>query len=230
MHEIKLDDRLQSLTKFITPGGILLDVGTDHGFLPIYLIQNNLCMKVIASDINIGPLNNAHKNILKYNTPNIDLILSDGLKNIIPGSFTDIIIAGMGAHTIINILIESKWILNSQYNFIFQPMSNVEILREFLYNNGFNIIKEDLSKDNDKLYVILHCKYTNNIIKTDFFRFYIGEILNSESPFVKLYLQKQIKKLEIKYNGLLCLKNSDNIEFYLNALNKIREIHETLNT
>ena len=229
MQKIKLDSRLLALTKFIRKNSCAADIGTDHAFLPIYLIQQGICSNVIASDINPLPLKSAEKNITLHNVKNITTILSDGLDSINPGSFTELIIAGMGADTIINILKKSKWIFDSRYNLILQPMSNPHILREFLYLSGFDILNEEIVKNNHKLYVIINCKFNNSIITPSLYDCYVGKILDSESDLTPEYIKNLIKQLTIKADGIAKGKsNSDDANKYFELLNKLNEILKSI--
>ncbi|MDE5855244.1 MAG: class I SAM-dependent methyltransferase, partial [Ruminococcus sp.] len=134
-----LDKRLQMCADMISGKGIVCDVGTDHAYLAVELIKSGKCEKVIASDVKEGPLESAHKTVEKYDVSDkVELVLSDGLENINLDGVTDIVIAGMGGETIVNILENYFW-ENSLENIrlILQPMSKPESLRKFLYNLGY---------------------------------------------------------------------------------------------
>lgn len=150
-----LDNRLKMCADMISGNGIVCDVGTDHALLAAHLITTGKCEKVIASDINQGPLESAHKTVEKYGiSANVDLVLSDGLKNVNGEGVTDIVIAGMGGETIAKILGECPFELDG-IRLILQPMTKTEVLRKWLICNGFNIMSEKGIEEGDKLYSVI---------------------------------------------------------------------------
>lgn len=150
-----LDNRLKMCVDMISGKGIVCDVGTDHALLAAYLITNGKCEKVIASDINEGPLESARKTVEKYGiSGKVDLVLSDGLKNINGEGVSDIVIAGMGGETIIKILNECQFDLNG-IRLVLQPMTKAEILRKWLFMYGFSVISEKGVAEGEKLYTVI---------------------------------------------------------------------------
>ena len=150
MKKIKLSNRLQSIADFIDPCNSVLDIGTDHAYLPLYLISQNVCKTVLATDVNDAPLKKARKNIQLYEADDrIDLVKSDGLKNI-DISLLDpayVVIAGMGGELIIEIMMDS--IVESRgITWILQPMTKPEKLRRWLWDNGFVILMENIVSNN----------------------------------------------------------------------------------
>lgn len=154
------DKRLLKCACMVSGKGIVCDVGTDHAYLPVYLVKNNLCKSAIASDIADGPLDAAKANIAKYGlSGSIETVKSDGLENICPDGISDVIIAGMGAETISDIIKNAQW-LKKDINIILQPMTKTPFLRRWLYENGFEIIKEEAVCDNDFIYTVMNVKYS----------------------------------------------------------------------
>lgn len=150
-----LDNRLKMCADMISGKGIVCDVGTDHALLAAYLITNGKCEKVIASDINEGPLESAGKTVEKYGiSGKVDLVLSDGLKNVNGESVSDIVIAGMGGETIVKILSECQFDLNG-IRLILQPMTKAEILRKWLADYGYKIVSENGVSEGEKLYTVI---------------------------------------------------------------------------
>ena len=151
-----LDKRLTACAELVGGSGIVCDVGTDHAYLAAELINSGKCSKVIASDIKEGPLDSARKTVEKYGiSDKVDLILSDGLKNVSLEGVSDIVIAGMGGETIAAIIDDVECFPYSVSRFILQPMSKPEFLRKRLYELGFSITEEYAVEDADKLYVIM---------------------------------------------------------------------------
>lgn len=150
-----LDNRLKTCADFVTGKGIAVDVGTDHAYLAAELVASGKCSRVIASDINPGPLESAARTVEKYGvSENVELVLSDGLQNVNMENVTDIIIAGMGGETIIHIL-QNGVILSGNIRLILQPMSKPELLRKWLYDHTFEIVSEKAVEADGKLYTVM---------------------------------------------------------------------------
>ncbi len=170
-----LNSRLLACAKFIQ-GNFVCDVGTDHAQLPVYLIQNQIAEKIIASDVREGPLQSAEKTITKAGlSEKIQTILSDGLQNVPPDGITDIVIAGMGGETMIHILEMCLFPLDT-INLILQPMTKAELLRKWLYEHGFEIQKEICVPDKHFLYAVMQVKQTWNFTVPDAVNIYFGKM------------------------------------------------------
>ncbi len=196
-----LSKRLETIASLVPLGARVCDIGTDHGYLSIYLKENNIAKTVIASDLNKNPLLTAQKNIELGGVTGIDLRLSDGLSNINSDEVDTIIIAGMGGEVISGILERCDWIKNNLYSLIVQPTTSADFLRRFLTRNGFEILNEIPISENGKLYSIMQVKFTNS--KKDYpeFYYYIGSI-SPETEAGLLYIQKQQKILFSCVNSL----------------------------
>ncbi len=135
---------------------LVADVGTDHGYLPIYLVNKGICKRAIAADVNEGPLSAAKKNIAETRVKDkIETVLSDGLKKL--DSADCVTICGMGGELIASILEHRK---ENMTRFVLQPQRSYDDLRRFLAENGFEIKKEALSKEGDKMYCAFYAEYT----------------------------------------------------------------------
>lgn len=135
---------------------LVADVGTDHGYLPIYLVNKGICQRAIAADVNEGPLSAARKNIAQTRVKDkIETVLSDGVKNI---DHADCVtIAGMGGELIASILDFRK---DSMTRLVLQPQRAMSYLRKYLAQNGFEIKKEALAKEGEKMYCAFYAEYT----------------------------------------------------------------------
>jgi dinuclear metal center YbgI/SA1388 family protein len=162
---VKLDGRLSSAADFVR-GGRLVDVGSDHAILPLYLLKNGVISSAVASDINDGPLETGRKNAVKHNlTEHIEFIKSDGLDNIDLSGVTDISIAGMGGELIAEILMRAGGEVTG-INLILQPMTKWEYLFEFLIKNGYQIKKHKTVFCDNQQYDIIKAGIRNNMIAT----------------------------------------------------------------
>lgn len=160
--EIKLSPRLSACCSFVSPGAIVADVGCDHGYVSIYLLQNGLAKQVYACDIKEGPLTSARHNAVKYGvSENIRFFLADGLVGV-PRDFNTLLIAGMGADVMVSILSASPWLENGQYRMILQCQSRTPVLRRYLSDNGWKINEELVLKDGRFLYTVMEVSRGEN--------------------------------------------------------------------
>ena len=154
----KPDPRLSAVGELVS-GRFLIDVGTDHAILPIYLCLAGKIDSAIASDIKKGPLENAKKNISEHGlSEKIQTVLAPGLCGMDNLSPSDIAIAGMGGIMIKDIIAPSA--VARRARLILQPMTHAHILRDYLCKNGFEITEERLAKADGRVYVIMTAVYT----------------------------------------------------------------------
>jgi tRNA (adenine22-N1)-methyltransferase len=157
--KIPLSPRLQACCNFVVPGDRVADIGCDHGYLGIYLLKNNIASKVIASDINEGPLQCAVRNSEKYGVRDkIDFYLSDGVAKI-PRDFDTLVCAGMGADTMVSILSAAPWLKDEKYRLILQCQSKTPMLRQYLSESGWRITEEAVLRDGRFLYTVMEVCY-----------------------------------------------------------------------
>lgn len=153
------DARLQSALQFVTRGGRCIDVGTDHAYLPIYLVQNGVSSGALACDVNQGPLASAREHIAAAGLcDRIETRLTDGLHGLASYAPDDVLIFGMGGELIVRILQEAPWVKSERISLILQPMSRASVLRAYLTQNGFAIKGEALSKSG-KIYQTVYARF-----------------------------------------------------------------------
>ncbi len=153
---MKISDRLKEVAAFVTPGNRLCDVGTDHGYVPIYLVDKGIVPSALAMDIGEGPLESACNNIKAYGFEDkITTRLSDGLKLLKPNEADTVLIAGMGGALTRRILIDGEEVLKTVKELVLSPHSEIHLVREYLYTKGYNIIKEKMVYDKGKYYTII---------------------------------------------------------------------------
>ena len=153
---VQLSKRLQALADMVTPGLTVADVGCDHGFVSIYLIQNKIAPKVFAMDVRKGPLERAKEHIRAYNlTEQIETRLSDGLTYMEPGEADALVCAGMGGPLMIKILTEGADVVMRMQELILQPQSELREFREFLRKNRFFIVEEKMILEDGKFYPMM---------------------------------------------------------------------------
>ena len=141
-------------------GSRLADIGTDHAYLPVSLILDGKIKNAIAADLRKGPLENAEATVSSYSVADrVELRLSDGLNALCPDEVDDIVIAGMGGILISEILQAAAWVKNEKIQLILQPQSHDEVLRKWLWDNGFEITKEDSALEDGKAYICMAAVY-----------------------------------------------------------------------
>lgn len=221
---MKLSKRLTEIVNLIECDMKVADIGTDHGYIPIYLIQNNISDFVIASDINKGPIEILLKNLKENNIENgVYERIGEGLKVLKVGEVDIAVIAGMGGNLISNIIDESLEISKNLKYMILQPAQYPEVLRKYLYENGFEILKETLTLDANKYYYTMKVVFggSNNYDKE--VSYYIGT--GSEgSEYFKGYILNKIASIE-KIIGST-EKGVDKTRFYYlkNLLEEFKEV------
>ena len=154
---IKLTPRLEKIAGLIENSKMTADIGTDHAYLPVYLIERGKTERAIASDINEGPLKTAAAAVRGSKTDGrISLRLGAGLETVTPADNADtIVIAGMGGETIAEILENSPNVVRRAGLIIIQPMSSAPELRDYIYGRGFKDIREHLAVEGNKIYNII---------------------------------------------------------------------------
>ena len=151
---LQLQPRLQLLADMVPEGCRLADVGTDHGYLPVYLLQRRHIRGAVAADIGAEPLAHARRTAEAYGVEGIDFRLCDGLRDIAPDEVDTLVIAGMGGETIITILDAAPW-TRQERRLVLQPQSKIRELTDWLQDNGYMLADAQLCLDAGKLYLIL---------------------------------------------------------------------------
>lgn len=153
--------RLRSVAELVRQEAVLADVGTDHAYLPLFLLCEGKISRAICSDVNEGPLSSARANAeeLGY-SDHITFLLTDGLAGVLAYEPTDIAICGMGGELIARILADSAEAHREGLRFILQPMSRQEVLREKLCELGFSVLRDVYTVEGDKPYLAMLCEYT----------------------------------------------------------------------
>lgn len=167
---MKLSQRLFKIVELVPKNSIVGDIGTDHGYIPAYLVQNNISKKVIGTDISSGSLGKIIEFVKRHRIEDkVDTRLGDGLGPILEYEIDTVIIAGMGGLLIKDILEKDIKKANSIVNFILQPMVAVKELRKYLVENSFIIIREELVKEDGKFYEIIHAKKGKSHVENELY-------------------------------------------------------------
>lgn len=199
---MKLTDRLLKIASLVTKGKKIADIGTDHGYIPVYLLNKGDIDYAILADVNKGPLENARKEV-RHNKllDKTNLRLGSGIEVLEVGEVDEIIIAGMGGILISELLEAKSEVAKSADKLILQPMQAQDELRKYLLNNGYEILNEVLVKEDFRIYEILEVKYTGkNTIVEDEIYYEVGKnLIENNDPLLKEFLDKKI----YKYNSII---------------------------
>ncbi len=159
---MQLSNRLRTLAHMVTKGSVVADVGCDHAYVSIYLMEQGIAKGVIAMDINKGPLSKAKENIEAHHLAEcIETRLSDGLQKLKPGEVDTLLIAGMGGALIKNILSAREDVVEEVKEMILSPHSEIFLVREYLREHGFYITEENMLKEDGKYYMMLKASKDN---------------------------------------------------------------------
>ena len=200
-----LSPRLKEVAALVRRTGRVADIGTDHAYLPVYLVEHGVCQGAIASDLRPGPLENARANVEAAGlNDKIELRLSDGLDKIKPDEADDIIIAGMGGILISDILGRTSWLKNTCKHLVLQPMTHAEYLRAFLATNGYEILRESVCEDTGKLYCIMSATFTARVVNLPEHYEYYGELPKSADPLAAAYLRRLADRLLREAGAMRC--------------------------
>ncbi len=204
---MKLDSRLLAVADLVRKNKTLADIGTDHAYLPVYLVEKGIINRAIAADLRVGPLENAKDAVVSYGySDKIELRLSDGLDNFKENEAEEIVVAGMGGLLISEFIERTNWLKNDNIHLILQPMTHAEELRKALFDNGFVMDKEVVAKDGDKLYIIFSAYYYNDTTVYTDLDLIVGKLPYNDDVLSKEYLNKIYDKYNKK---LVALKKAD---------------------
>jgi len=228
MQGIRLGARLLAIAKMIGKGASIIDVGTDHAYLPAYLIVSGTVDAAKASDIRIGPLQKAGQTARKHGlNSRLTLRCCPGLSGFSPEDGDTIVIAGMGGETIAEILEGAQWLRDGHHRLILQPMTSNEDLRDYLFRRGYTIRDEVLTKDGRKLYTILDVTGGAGERPRSSFERYVSRHVLKEA-LAEEYLNELLLRLEKQRDGLCrakapAQKDVDLINEEINGIAALRE-------
>lgn len=221
-----LTPRLNCIIKYVNCR-VAADIGTDHAYVPIELIDSERAEKVIAADVREGPLGIAYSNIEKHGlTERIDTRLGSGLSVLEPGEADTIIIAGMGG-MLIGDIIENDEETARQSLLILQPMNSQYELRKRLISNNFKIVNEDIECEEHHVYNIIIVQSGRQEPFAKDIDYHIPPLLYGNEKFGELYNKKEREFLKI-INGLERSENADaeKLEYYKKAYEELKELRK----
>lgn len=189
---MELSKRLKAVAGLVTEGASVADIGTDHGYVPIWLIQSGRASKVIAMDVNEGPLERARGHIRSKRLEGVIFTRrSDGLQALHAGEADTMIAAGMGGGLVIRILEESPEIVADMKEFILQPQSEIHKVRKYLNSHGFRSVEERMVEEDGKYYPMMKLVHGEEEPYTEEELYYGRILLREKDPVLYQLLQKE---------------------------------------
>ena len=202
MAEVVLSNRMQALTDMVTPGTVITDVGCDHGFVSVYLVQKGISPRVIAMDVRSGPLEHAREHIRECGLEDrIETRLSDGLHSLKTGEAAGMICAGMGGPLMEKILTEGREQAKEFRELILQPQSEIDKVRLYLLTHGYAITGEKMVFEDGKYYPAMRAVHGEMPLWQDVELQYGKYLLEEKHPVLQEYLkekEKTCKKIQEK--------------------------------
>lgn len=193
---MRLSKRLEAVALFVPQGSRVADVGTDHGYVPIWLVEQGIAEYAIAMDVRKGPLLRATEHIARHKLEDrIETRLSDGLLQLRPGEADTVIIAGMGGELMLRIVRDGIHVWDSVSRFILSPQSELEIFRRGLEELGFAIAEEAMLREEGKYYTIMVAMRGMMHYEHGFQYRYGDCLIRQKSPVLIEYLEREKHKL-----------------------------------
>ena len=210
-----LDARLSAAAAYVRPGRPAADIGCDHGKLSAWLAGSKRCPRVFACDLRPGPLAKAEKNCAPW-ADVVECRLGSGLSVLAPGEASEIIIAGMGAETILEILDAAPWVRSPEYNLILVPATKHSLLRLGLARRGFALVGETLCQAAGRWYTVINARFDGQARTPDAWFCLTG--LTEDQPGFEGYLAQQRPKVEKYRRGLTPGPEADAVDQLLHRL------------
>lgn len=225
-----LSQRLSAIAESLSEGGLVCDVGSDHGALPLFLLRTGKCSSTIVTDLNEKPLERAKENFRKAAVfEKATFVLTDGIEEVLPLKPDSFVIAGMGGETIVGILNRGLNQITKGTQFLLQPMTKVSSLRRYLYETGFNVSAEKLVYENGKFFIIIQAVFDGVIRKNDDFYYEYGEFLvKQNNKEIRAFFSSLLSSLESiidgkKSAGINCVSESEKREYLIHLLEDMNE-------
>ena len=201
---MELSKRLQGVVNLMPPADTICDVGCDHGYVAITFIQKGIAGKVIAMDINEGPLEQAKRNAALFGvTDRLDFRLSDGLCKVKPGEADTFLCAGMGGRLMVHIMSEGLEVMSHMKGAVLQPQSELSLVRRYIYEIGWHIVKEDMvfeedgdAPDQGKYYPMMYIEPGREAVPDEISLTYGPLLLQEKHPVFMQYLQYSLRLKE----------------------------------
>ncbi|PYG87028.1 tRNA (adenine22-N1)-methyltransferase [Ruminiclostridium sufflavum DSM 19573] len=215
-----LKGRLKLLADKVPKCDVAADIGTDHAYIPIYLIQQGICKKAIASDVRIGPVRVANKNINLYKmNDRIEARLGSGLDTLSENEADAIIIAGMGGTLLSGLLNDNAEKACKAASLILQPMNDLDMVREWLLDHKFDIYDEELAAEGEKIYCVISARYDGQDRDYQSFQLHVGEkLIEKKDPLLPAYCEIRLRQTNRILSQLEAMEDNKELLGYYSQL------------
>ena len=230
-----ISKRLMTAIGMIQKGANVADIGCDHGYLGIYLVQNGIADYVFSSDLREGPLSAAKKNAVKFGVADkMEFVCADGFSGVDPEKVDTLICCGMGGDLIRKIIEHSPWVRDHRYTLILQPQSGQSEFRKWLVSQGFSILEEQPVFDERFIYFSMKVRYTGVVTKLTPGQAYVTpQMLESKSEDLPTYIDRVLSGLEKSIKGMeMASKPDERLSEFKIARDEVltmkEKLHESL--
>lgn len=192
----------------IRDGRPLADIGTDHAYLPVELLEEGRIPHAAACDVREGPLRNAAATLEAEGiSDQVELILCSGFDDPKLREYKDFVMAGMGGNLIVDLLSAAPFLQTEGIHLVLQPQSHAEDVRDYLYRNGFSILRENATHDKGRVYIALEAEYTGDKPEVTLSDCYLGKLPECNAPERFDHLREVLRRLTARHDALLAYED-----------------------
>ncbi|HBX24536.1 MAG TPA: SAM-dependent methyltransferase [Desulfotomaculum sp.] len=228
---VRLSARLACVACYVPTGSVVADIGTDHAYLPVYLVRNRIVDRVVAGEVTRGPYRIAIEAVRTAGLDSqIEVRLGDGLQVIYPGEVNVVVLAGMGGRTICGILASGRSVLERLERLILQPMRDAAMVRHWLVQNGWQMTDEDMVYEDNHFYVVIVARPGREKI-TDSVVFELGpRLMENRSAVFRRFLLKRRADIGAVLRELQTVRGTRVMEKSFRLQREADKIEEVLNS
>lgn len=200
---MRLSKRLEMVASLVEKGSRIADIGTDHAYLPIALVERGISPGAVAMDIRRGPLGRAREHVKACGLEEkIVIRLSDGLSALMPGEADTAVIAGMGGELVIHSLEQGRHLWDELKSFVLSPQSELDKVRHYLEEQGFRIVREEMVEEDKKFYTAILAGRGKNSYDRPIDYLYGKYLMETRNPVLALFLEKESARIKGILEGL----------------------------
>ncbi len=225
---MQLSIRLSAIASFVPKGSYVIDVGTDHAYIPIYLVEQGIAKACLATDINKGPLEKARKNLAFHGIQNVSLRQTNGLEGIEIGTGDVVMISGMGGYLTIEILKKSLPLVRTMKKLILQPQQDISEVRKYLHHIGFKIEDETFVEDEEKYYTVIVAVPGEECYERDYEYLYGKCLIEKRLPVFQKWLLEKLNKQEGIYRAIESQDSPSVLKRKLELASEIKILREVI--
>lgn len=193
----------------IRDGRPLADIGTDHAYLPVFLLQEGRIPRAAACDVREGPLQNAAATVdAEEMSDRVELLLCSGFEHPRLREYKDFAMAGMGGNLMVDLMTAAPFLQTEGTHLVLQPQSHAEDVRDYLCRNGFTILRETATRDNGRVYIAMEVSYTGETKDATLSEYYLGRLPESDAPERFDHFRDVLRRLTARHDALLAYPES----------------------